>query len=740
MIKKIHLLEKTICSILSFTLLAIAITGCGKKDTERKISDPLNPEVSTMLSDSETMSKDYIFKQTDYEGILNKDDDVEYLDYIEGKVRAVTLGKDAKYRYVCVNNDGSDAQSFDLPIDGKEISDIIFASDKDGNLYAYYCTTESCLKKFDNTGNEVLSKTFDFAIYDMYCSEKYGLVLNTSRGIETFIDQADFTVLIKLEDAQKNLDSESFSLYKGSKDQFFIEGANSDDVPILAKVDLDNKTFGQTSKACTERHYSYQRGEGYDLYAEDYNGIYGYDYESDQMTKLLDFDDSCIDRLNFLGWVAINDKELFAATLDFNSNINFSALTKVDPEDVPDKTILTLGGAWFTADVTMAANVFNRSSDKYKIKVIDYSDSYPDGNLDDIMQAFNQDILAGKAPDIFCFSYYFAPNIDSYANKGVLMDLSTAFDKGGALGDVEILPNIYEMMKTGDKVYSVYPSFMYNTLLMKESAAGGKTSLSLKEYDELNLKDSMDGNKFINASIQTSGDKFIDWNNKKCNLTCPEFIEILEYAKKLESGKKKPAASDNEEGAVVDELPSVNSNGILCDQDLWGFNSFTDIEQNEIKDKVAIVGFPNNSGETTTMITPVNQLCVSASSKCPEGALEFVKSYCTNPSIIKNSVFPSDKALFESYMKKATEPATSEEDATVYTNFHEVKLDPLPADEAQKLYDSILSCKAIHRLDSKIDSFVTEETAALFEGQKSAEEVADVINNRIQTYLSEKSN
>ena len=738
MTKKIPLLEKTICSILSFTLLATAVTGCGKKDTERKITDPLNPEVSTMLSDSQTMPKDYIFKQTDHEGILNKDDYVEYLDYIEGKVRAVTLGKDAKFRYLFVNKDGSDAQSFDLPLDGKEISDIICASDKDGNLYAYYYTNAPCLKKFNNTGNEVLSKTLDFEIYDMYCSDKYGLVLNTSRGIETFSDQPDFTVLIKLEDAQKKFDSDAFYLYKGSKDQFFIEGATSEDVPILAKVDLDNKSFGKTSKVCSERHYSYQSGEGYDLYAKDYNGIYGYDYESDKMTKLLDLDDSCIDRLNFLNWIAINDKELFAETLDFNSNIHFSTLTKVDPADVPDKTMLTLGGAWFTADVTMAANVFNRSSDKYKIKVIDYSDSYPEDELDDVLQAFNQDILAGKAPDIFCFSYYFAPNIDSYANKGVLMDLSSAFTKGGALGDVEILPNIYEMMKTGDKVYSVYPSFVYNTLLMKESAAGGKTSLSLKEYDELNLKDSMDGDKFINTSIQTAGDKFIDWKNKKCNLKCPEFIEILEYAKKLNSGKKKPAASDDEEIAVVDELPTVNSNGILCDEDLWGFNSFTDIEQNELKDKVAILGFPNNSGETTTMITPFNQLCVSASSKCPEGALEFIKSYCTNPAINDVSTFPSDKALFESYMKKATEPAASEEDATVYTNCHEVKLKPLPADEAQKLYDSILSCKAIHRLDSKIDSFVTEETAAFFEGQKSAEEVADVINNRIQTYLNEQ--
>ncbi|MBO4456103.1 MAG: extracellular solute-binding protein [Butyrivibrio sp.] len=740
MIKNILLNKKTICSILTFTLLATAITGCGKsKDTSKKIDDPLNPDVSTMLSNSKTMSKDYIFKQTDYEGILKKGDYVQSLEYIGGKARAIVLGKDNIYRCISVNTDGSDAQSFDLPIDGKEISQILCNSDTDGNIYAFYYTDTSCFKKFDNTGNEVLSKTLDFDIYDMTWSEKYGLVLNTSRGIETYNDQSGSSVVIDIKKIQSTFDSDYFMLHKSSDDQFFIDVTNSDGVPVLASVDLDNKSFGKTSKTCSERGYSFQSGEGYDLYAGDYDGICGYDYESDKMTKLLDLDDSCIDRYCFLDWVAISDKELFAVTSDFDSNLFFSSFTKVDPADVPDRTMLTLGGACFTVDVTQAANIFNKSNDKYKIKVIDYADSYPDSDIDEILQAFNQDILTGNTPDILCFSNYFAPNLESYANKGVLLDLSSSFEKGGALGDVEILPNIYEMMKTGDKVYSVIPSFVYSTLLMKESVAGGKTSLTLQDYEDLKLKETMDANTFIDNSIQAAGDKFIDWKNKKCNLNCPEFVEILEFAKRLNGDKKPSDKSENEGVEVADELPEINSNGIVCDQDIYGFISFADIEQSEFKDKAAIMGFPNNYGETTTIITPYNQLCVSSTSKAPEGALEFLKCYCTNTSINSGSTFPSDKNLFESYMKKITEPPASEDDATVYTNFHEVRLDPLPADEAQKLYDSILSCKAMHRLDSQLNVFIEEETAALFSGQKSAEEIAEILDNRIRTYLNEQN-
>jgi len=89
-------------------------------------------------------------------------------------------------------------------------------------------------------------------------------------------------------------------------------------------------------------------------------------------------------------------------------------------------------------------------------------------------------------------------------------------------------------------------------------------------------------------------------------------------------------------------------------------------------------------------------------------------------------------------MKEATEPPASEDDAVKFTNGREVKLDPLPADEAQKLYDSILSCKSMHRPDSQIEVILNEETPALFDGQKSAEEVADIIQNRVHTYLNEQ--
>ena len=43
----------------------------------------------------------------------------------------------------------------------------------------------------------------------------------------------------------------------------------------------------------------------------------------------------------------------------------------------------------------------------------------------------------------------------------------------------------------------------------------------------------------------------------------------------------------------------------------------------------------------------------------------------------------------------------------------------------------------LYQYDQKMMEIITEEANAFFEGQKSAKEVADIIQNRIQVYVNE---
>ena len=118
--------------------------------------------------------------------------------------------------------------------------------------------------------------------------------------------------------------------------------------------------------------------------------------------KLLDFRDASIsfDEMNAqAGFVALNEKEIIADTSVGDEQVNsLVKLTKVNPEDVGDKTVITLSGMYVDRDIVKQIMDFNRSSDKYAIKILDYSEFYDD--FEQLQKQFNLDITSGKVADI----------------------------------------------------------------------------------------------------------------------------------------------------------------------------------------------------------------------------------------------------------------------------------------------------------------------------------------------------
>ena len=60
-------------------------------------------------------------------------------------------------------------------------------------------------------------------------------------------------------------------------------------------------------------------------------------------------------------------------------------------------------------------------------------------------------------------------------------------------------------------------------------------------------------------------------------------------------------------------------------------------------------------------------------------------------------------------------------------------------EDVKKFYDYTLSIKSKASHETTVSNIIAEETAAFFSGQKSAEEVTDLIQNRVTTYLAENS-
>lgn len=67
----------------------------------------------------------------------------------------------------------------------------------------------------------------------------------------------------------------------------------------------------------------------------------------------------------------------------------------------------------------------------------------------------------------------------------MIYNYTSAFEKGGALEDIELLTNIAEMMKYDGKAYTFMPSFDFETYVVKSENTNGKTFFTYKDCDNL---------------------------------------------------------------------------------------------------------------------------------------------------------------------------------------------------------------------------------------------------------------
>lgn len=67
----------------------------------------------------------------------------------------------------------------------------------------------------------------------------------------------------------------------------------------------------------------------------------------------------------------------------------------------------------------------------------------------------------------------------------------------------------------------------------------------------------------------------------------------------------------------------------------------------------------------------------------------------------------------------------------------EIPLHPLREEDTEQIQKLLESLSCVVQTDDNIINIITEEVEAFFEGGKSAEEVAEIIQSRVQLYISE---
>ncbi|MBO4457135.1 MAG: extracellular solute-binding protein [Butyrivibrio sp.] len=745
--EKRNIIWKATSVILAFTLCVTAFTGCGKKKS-----------AEDAIEEAKKIDKNCIFKEESYENILGNGDKIKYIGHAGERIIAICQSVGGTFKYTSFKSDGSDVQSYDFG--GKEDDYIVLCDfDKEGNAYMIYNEQKEkeeytrFILKVGPTGEVVykedISQEFPSDDYNnLRClawTDKYGLVCGTSDGVQTFDEKNGFKVLVDKK-VLKGLDGLT-NVIEFSDNKLFVNYIDSNYEMSYVIVDAENKKIEKNIGGVGKNdYYNFFADVNGNLYAEGISGIYKYNQEADKLDKLLDFTDSSIgsDEINvYMGIVALSDKEIIAtSSTDEGASYSFVKLTKVNPEDVADKTVITLSGMTVDSDVRNQILKFNRTNDKYTIKIIDYAELYG-YDYDTIKKQFNLDLTSGKAADIICFSGMDS-SVKKYIDKGILLDLTPAFDKGGPLGDMEILPNIAEMMKYDGKTYTFIPTFDVSTYVVKSEYANGKNSLTYDDCDALIKNAGMDyKSAFGSFEDRTTfctygwayyGDEFIDIENKKCNFDSPEFVDFLNFVNNFSENEEEIDCINDYE---IDEY-YAEGRGIFYGADFRNIWEYAKLKQNIFNGDVELIGYPNNTGKNMAMIQGT-AMAINSKTEHLDVVYDLIRSLM-NADKQRFTGFSSVKSRFEDELQEATKEASdNNEFAEAYdpASGDYVKLKPMSQEDVKKFYDYVVSINTSFNFDMEVSNIINEEASAFFAGQKSAEDVAKIIQKRVSVYINE---
>lgn len=411
------------------------------------------------------------------------------------------------------------------------------------------------------------------------------------------------------------------------------------------------------------------------------------------------------------------------------------------------KIILTLAGLDISYDVALQTAIiaFNQSSTEYKIIPKDYAEdidyasySTPEeaqAARDEMIRQINLEILAGKGPDIIYGNYYMP--LTAYEDNGILVDLNTLIEKDSTFNKANYLENIMSLSERDGHLYKMPAEFFTWGLYGPKSIIGDRSGWTVDEFTEMasSLPDSIlplpavTQSSLLEESLNASLDIYIDKTTGKVNFDVESFYQLLDYAKTYGF-----IDLDSAQASGDDPYWLMRNDGIaLLYNQIYGPLNFIE-EEAYAGESISIVGYPSpDSSGPPCYISSL--LAISVQSSHSDAAWEFIKVFLGEDvqEAVSDDCIPVLKTQFEAQIEKAMYPSSPE-----YLMISEIEITAMTEEQAQAYRDFVYGLDTLAYQDREIMSIILEEVSAYFYDQKSAEDVAALIENRVQTLVDER--
>lgn len=631
--------------------------------------------------------------------------------------------------------------------------------DKEGN---YLWKTPIDMKQYQNDDSYSYISSMialdDETVGVLMAGDKNGMFTVSSDGTVSELKKA-------------NSDKDIFSNnagYAATDDGKLIVSYYSDDwmKQYITVYDPKTGSLGQEyevpAKARMNGFYSFAAGDKYDVLYSNNDGVYGFNFGDQDVTKVMDFVNSDLATYGLNNMVSIDQDNFIATYYDQVDYTNILCLfTYVKPEDVKDKKTLVLACVGTDSDVKTNVIRFNKESDEYRITIRDYYEVDENYDSSQSYTRLNNDMIAGNIPDILLVNSSIP--MDSYVAKGLFANVDELIKNDEELSGLEFFDNVFEAYRVNGVLYQVIPKFTVNTCIAKKSLVGDRSTWTMDEVKQaaskLTGKKMLFGNDFNRDTFMNymvmrfCGSDFVDLKSGQCKFDTKLFEDFLEYAKTLPAADEESGMDDDywEEYWNNYYTQFRNNQTLMYQLSIGNISNMVQETKGMFGEEIAYIGFPTES-DCGSYIEVYNSYAISSKSANQEGAWKFLRFFLTQEyqenkdyKYGYSNGLPILKSMVRSEIDKLKErPYWEDEDGTknyydytMWTNGESITLDPFTQAEADQLYDFICSVTKPAYYDENVINIVTEEAGSFFAGSKPAKDVAAMIQNRVQLYVNE---
>ncbi len=724
---------------------AIAFGGCGKKEEEAP-------------REAESGEDEYVYVAEYHavggagrpvgNAVIGNSQNVFYLEYGNDRSKIISMDMDSQ-------------EAKEVPVELGEYQYISGLNvDEDGNLLigvVGYQEEDSAkveevfLKKLGSDGKELEALDVSEILMDLPYFYIAGILTDregnyyVSTGEEIFVIKPDGSLYSHISPGQY---LSSFFQMKDGK----IAAAYYDQVGfVVNEVIPGEQNLKPVESSISFDYGNYQGGKDKDLLYTQEGVLMTCDLGDEKPEEILRWTDYDVNSSYLSSVSLLSDGRIAALTSDFTSADGVTELvllTRKKKSEVPEKIILTYGTYYPSFYAERDITAFNRQSQKYRIKIKEYGDASTDTSQK--AELFSKELESGQFPDIIDLTYC-PMSLETLISVGAIEDLAPYLDKDDTIAREDYVESALRAYERDGKLYAVMPYYGVEMLVGKISEIGEEKAWTVEDFMEL-LASKDNGVKLLSGADKSSilwvmctmnQGLFINKESGECSFEGEEFKKILEFANRFPN-----EASDD---TTLDDLR--NGRTLL---DRGRITSVTQYQMYEFMfgGPVNLIGYPAFGESGLSFFSNGTTVAMGSGSENKEGVWEFIRFNVTKERQENvgspNGGFPILKSALEKQFEKDMEPNNMDDGnggqkeiprstwtSSMGGETFSVDVYAATQEQVDRMREMIETAQSGENMEEEVLNIILEEAAGYFEGHKSVEDVASVVQNRVQLYLNE---